>query len=301
MRDAFAVLFFIAVGMLFDPKSLIQVPHIIAAVLFVVIIVKPAAAAITVRMLGQPAATAIPIGAAFSQVGEFSFILGTVALGLGLLDESGWNALVATSIISIGFNPYIYDWARRFSTAKKTKTTPVVEIPRQPLNPDLCILVGYGPVGKIVHRLLLDRGAEITVIDLNLDTIRQLRAEGHNALYGDVLRSGTLEDAGIAVATSLILSTDIDDAAEVVKHARQVNPDLKILVRCAHLREAGSLRKAGATVVVAGEAEVGVALAEVVTAGDEMACNLAADHRETIRRMLYDTPMHLEEKSRSKS
>jgi len=128
-----------------------------------------------------------------------------------------------------------------------------------------------------------------------------LRAEGHNALYGDVLRSGTLEDAGIAVATSLILSTDIDDAAEVVKHARQVNPDLKILVRCAHLREAGSLRKAGATVVVAGEAEVGVALAEVVTAGDEMACNLAADHRETIRRMLYDTPMHLEEKSRSKS
>jgi len=299
MRDAFAVLFFIAVGMLFDPKSLIQVPHIIAAVLFVVVIVKPAAAAITVRMLGQPAATAIPIGAAFSQVGEFSFILGNFALGLGLLDESGWNALVATSIISIGFNPYIYDWARRFSTAKKIKTAPIGEIPRQPLNPDLCILVGYGPIGRIVHRLLLDRGAEITVIDLNLDTIRQLRSEGHNALYGDVLRSGTLEDAGIATAASLILSTDIDDAAEVVKHARQVNPDLQIMVRCAHLRDADGLRKAGATVVAAGEAEVGVALAEVVTAGDEMACDLAVEHRETIRRLLYDTPPH-REKSRSK-
>ena len=300
MRDAFAVLFFISVGMLFDPKSLIQIPQIIAAVLFVVVIVKPVAAALTVRMLGQPTATAVPIGAAFSQVGEFSFILGTVALGLGLINEAGWNALVAASIISIGFNPYVYDWARRFSSPKKAKTAPIGDSPRQPLNPNLCILVGYGPVGQIVHRLLRDRGAEITVIDLNLDTIRRLRAEGHDALYGDVLRSGTLEDAGIASAASLILSTDIDDAPEVVKHARQMNPDLQILVRCAHLRDADALRKAGATVVAAGEAEVGVALAEVVTAGDEMACNLAADHRETIRRVLYDTPAPHKEESRSK-
>ncbi len=300
MRDAFAVLFFVSVGMLFDPRSLIEVPHIIAAVLFVVVAVKPVAAALTVRLLGQPSSAAIPIGAAFSQVGEFSFILGTVALGLGLINDAGWNALVAASIISIGLNPYIYAGARRFSSPKKTKTKPVAANRRQPVNSRLCILVGYGPVGKIVHRLLLERGAEITVIDLNLDTIRQLRAEGHHALYGDVLRPGTLEDAGVAEAGSLILSTDIEDAAEVVKQARQINPDLQILVRCAHLRDAASLRKAGATVVAAGEAEVGVALAEVVTAGDEMACNMAAQHRETIRQILYDTPVRHAEKSHSR-
>ncbi|MDI9570061.1 MAG: cation:proton antiporter [Pseudomonadota bacterium] len=295
MRDAFAVLFFISVGMLFDPRSLMEIPWIIAAVLFVVIIVKPVAATITVRMLGQPRATAIPIGAAFSQVGEFSFILGSVALGLGLIDETGWNALVASSIISIGLNPYIYQWARRFSSPNNSQAAPIEEDRRPPINPRLCILVGYGPVGKIVHRLLLDRGAEITVIDLNLDTIRRLRAAGHQAMYGDALRPGTLEDADIAIASTLILSTDIDDAAEVIKHARQTNPDLKILVRCAHLRDAGALRQAGATVVAAGEAEVGVALAEVVTAGDELACDLATDRREAIRRMLYETPPRQED------
>ncbi len=289
MRDAFAVLFFVSVGMLFDPKSLIEVPHVIAAVLFVVVVVKPLAAAFTVRLLGQPMTAAVQIGAAFSQVGEFSFILGTVALGLGLIDDVGWNALVAASIISIALNPYMYATARRIWQPRKIQTRPVAER-RPPVNPKRCILVGYGPVGKIVHRLLLERGAEITVIDLNLDTIRKLRAEGYHALFGDVLRPGTLEDAGVAEAASLILSTDIEDAAEVVKQARQINPDLQILARCARLREAAALRKAGATVVAAGEAEVGVALAEVVTAGDEMTCNTAALHRETIRRTLYDDP-----------
>ncbi|HPV51644.1 MAG TPA: cation:proton antiporter, partial [Smithella sp.] len=104
MRDAFAVLFFVSVGMLFDPLSLIQVPFVIATVLLVVVIIKPLAAALTVRMLGQPLAAAIPIGAAFSQVGEFSFILGTVALQLKIINDAGWNALVAASIISIALN-----------------------------------------------------------------------------------------------------------------------------------------------------------------------------------------------------
>lgn len=108
MRDAFAVLFFVSVGMLFDPKSLMNVPLIIGLVLLVVVVVKPLAATLNVRLLGEPWATAIPIGAAFSQVGEFSFILGTVALSLGLIYNAGWNALVAASIVSIGLNPYLY-------------------------------------------------------------------------------------------------------------------------------------------------------------------------------------------------
>ncbi len=290
MRDAFAVLFFVSVGMLFDPRSLIQVPLIIAVVLLVVIVVKPLAAVLTVRVLGEPSATAIPIGAAFSQVGEFSFILGTVALGLGLINEAGWNALVAASIISIALNPYIYRWARRLALTKAPMPVPTPKSPRPPLNPKRCILIGYGPVGRIVHKLLMDRGAEVTVIDLNLDTIRQLRNAGQSALYGDVLRSGTLIDAGVETAGSLILSADMEDAAELIAQARLLNPELRVLARCAHLRDAPALRRAGATIVAAGEAEVGVAFVEAVTAADQINCSEAADRREAIRRRLYDDP-----------
>ena len=289
MRDAFTVLFFVSVGMLFNPLSLVQAPLIIGLVLFVVVIVKPLAALLTVRILGIPMKTAIPVGAAFSQVGEFSFILGAVALQLQLINELGWNALVAASIISIAVNPSIYRFARRFSS----KTAGIVsDLPgqRPEVDPNHCILVGYGPVGRIVHRLLKERGADLTVIDLNLETVRQLRAEGHKALYGDVLRPGTLDTAGVASAGSLILSTDVENAAEIVKQVRRLNPGLRVLARCAHLRDAPVLRRAGADVVVAGEAEVGVALAEVVTAEDEISCHTSVETREEIRRSLYGTP-----------
>ncbi|HOX26158.1 MAG TPA: cation:proton antiporter [Candidatus Krumholzibacteria bacterium] len=286
MRDAFAVLFFVSVGMLFDPRSVVESPLAVAAVLFVVIIGKPLAAMFTVRLLGRPASTAIPVGAAFSQVGEFSFILGTVARQLGILDDAGWNALVAGSIISIALNPSIYRWARQKSAAAPA-LTPIAEGERPASEPHRCILIGFGPVGRIVHRLLTDRGTSVTVIDLNLDTVRSLKAQGLNALYGDVLRKGTLEDAGIASAGGLILSADVEDAVEIVRQARQLNPGLRILVRCSHLRDAAAIRRAGADVVAAGEAEVGVALVEALTAGEDLAGGETAWHRDAVRERLY--------------
>ncbi len=289
MRDAFAVLFFVSVGMLFDPRSILLAPLPIVFVLAVVVVLKPLAAISTVRVLGVPLSTAIPVGAAFSQVGEFSFILGSVARGLGLLDDIGWNALVASSIVSIVLNPTIYGLARRSSGAD-TGLTPVAPEKRPPIDPRRCILVGYGPVGRIVRRLLEDRGACVTVIDLNLETVRSLRAEGVPAIYGDVLRPGTLDEAGIAKAGSLILSADVEDAAEIIRQARGLNPELRVLVRCTHLRDAAALRRAGASVVAAGEAEVGVALAETVMAGDQLDVAEAARRREAIRKRLYEMP-----------
>ncbi len=289
MRDAFAVLFFVSVGMLFDPKSLLQAPLVIMAVLLVVIVVKPLVAWMTVRILGESAASAIPVGAAFSQVGEFSFILGSVALGLGLIDEAGWNALVAASIISIALNPYIYGWARRWASRKMVAPAQVEADSHPVINPDRCILVGYGPVGKIVHQLLMGRSAEVLVIDLNLDTIRQLRKAGHAALYGDVRRPGTLIEAGIESSGNLILSADIEDASEIVAQARLLNHEVRILARCAHLRDAPALRRAGANMVAVGEAEVGVALAEVVRAADQLGVDDATDYRAAFRQSLYDS------------
>lgn len=290
MRDAFAVLFFVSVGMLFDPRSLLQAPQYVAVVLAVVLVGKPLAAMATARLLGVPLATAVPVGAALSQVGEFSFILGSAARGLGLLSTAGWNALVGASIISIALNPSIYRWARRLSSSAP-RLLPARPGNRPRVDPNHCILVGYGPVGRIVHRLLTERGTSVTVIDLNLDTVRKMKAAGLTAIYGDVLRPGTLEDAGIATAGSLILSADVEDAAEIIRQAGMHNPDLRVLVRCSHLRDAPALKRAGASVVAAGEAEVGVALAEAVTAPDEVDESTAEERRNAVRAHLYDTPI----------
>jgi CPA2 family monovalent cation:H+ antiporter-2 len=287
MRDAFAVLFFVSVGMLFDPRSLVRAPLLVGLVLMVVIIGKPVAAALTVRLLGRPFSTAVPVGAAFAQVGEFSFILGSVGRRLGLLGDAGWNALVAASIVSIALNPTLYGRARRLSSAAP-KRAPVLPAERPAIDRSRCILVGYGPVGRIVHRLLLDRGAQVTVIDLNMAVVRELTAQGFSALHGDVLRPGTLEHAGIAGAGTLVLSADVEDAAEVIREARLLNPELCVLARCAHLRDAAPLERAGASVVAAGEAEVGVALAEAVSSGLEAPVADAARRRDDVRARLYE-------------
>jgi len=286
MRDAFAVLFFVSVGMLFEPRSLFQVPLVIGVVLAVVIFVKPISAMVTVRLLGVPMATAIAIGAAFSQVGEFSFILGSVALQLGLISDAGWNALVAASVISIAVNPYIYRYLRSYSSSLATEG-PVASRDGAAITND-CILVGFGPVGRIVYRLLTDRGNSVLIIDLNLDIVRKVKIEGKNAIYADVLRPGSLAEAGIATASSFILSADVDDAAEIIRQARLLNPELNILVRCSHLRDAATLRRAGANVVAAGEAEVGVALAEAVTVSDSIDYREVVERRDAVRSRLYD-------------
>jgi monovalent cation:H+ antiporter-2, CPA2 family len=289
MRDAFSVLFFVSAGMLFSPAALVRDPLTVATVTAVVIVGKPLAAAATVRLLGVPASTAFPVGAAFSQVGEFSFILGAAALKLGLVSEEGWNALVAASMISIALNPVVYRLARRPPAAKPAGAA----APRPAdaaVDPDRCILVGYGPVGRLVHRVLEEEGRLVTVIDLNLETVRRLRSGGFAALYGDVRRPGTLEEAGVFAAGGLILSADLDGAAEIVRRARSLNPGLKILARCAHLRDAAGIREAGADFVAAGEAEVGAALAEAVTAREPSDPAVREKDRETVRNILYEYP-----------
>ena len=291
MRDAFAVLFFVSVGMLFDPKSLIEIPHIILLVLVVVIAIKPLAAGLTVKLLGEPWRRAIPIGAAFSQVGEFSFILGNVALSLGIINNAAWNALVASSIISIAVNPYVYRWARRVATSnRQPESSAPARGSRNRIQLRKTILVGFGPIGRIVHQLLLDRGAEVIVVDLNLDAVRELRNAGHSAIYGDVRQPGTLIEAGIETAETLILSANIPDGSlDIIQQASEMNPELRVLARCAHLSEVGAFRKAGADFVAAGEAEVGVALTEAVEAMEKDPRDDAARRAGTIRRQLYDS------------
>lgn len=290
MRDAFTVLFFVSVGMLFNPVSLFEEPVLIGMVLLVVVVVKPLVAMLTVRAMRQDWTTAVPVGAAFSQVGEFSFILGAVARNLKLIDSAAFDAIVGVSIISITLNPVIYGRLRKLATRLGRQSGESESCDLTTLDQKRSVLVGYGPVGQIVCRLLKDRGHHVTIIDLNHETVRKLKAAGLTAIYGDVHRAGTLEEAGVGTAGSLILSADVEDGAELIRHARRLNPRIRVLARCAHLRDVEILRTAGADVIAAGEAEVGVALAEEVTAGDEWDDMTAAEHRELIRRKLYDNP-----------
>lgn len=285
MRDAFAVLFFVSVGMLCDPRTLLSEPLLIGAILVTVIVGKPLAAILVVRLSGRPMSTAIPVGAAFSQVGEFSFILASAALALGLIPNTSWNALVATSILSIALNPAVYRIARRFAGSAAPISLAAGE--RPPVDPRRCILVGYGPVGQTVHRILERWGADLTVVELNLATVRRLRSEGHTAVYGDVLRQGTLEEAGIGTAGSMILSAEVEDAVEIIRQARIANPGLRVFVRCSHLRDVQPLENAGAT-VVAGEAEVAVGLAEALMRESDTDEETLAGLRSKIRARLYD-------------
>jgi CPA2 family monovalent cation:H+ antiporter-2 len=142
-------------------------------------------------------------------------------------------------------------------------------------------------VGQIVHALVTAQGGSVTVVDLNLDTVRRLKAQGVSAVYGDVVRAQILTEAGAPSAGSLVLSTDIEDAAEVVRQARYLNPELRILVRCAHVRDAAKLREAGAEFIAAGEAEVAVALAEHVSSSEEdEGLGSSYEERDAIRQKL---------------
>jgi len=275
MRDAFAVLFFVSIGMLLDPHHLIDAPVLIAAALAVVVIGKPLAAFLVVRLLGYPLRIGLAVGAALAQIGEFSFILAILGRDLGILTTSAVNTIVAVSMISITVNPLIYRtvkplerWISRHPRLWRALNPAVAESPTHETREisgvsPRAVVVGYGPTGRIATRLLRENGIEPTVIELNLETVRRLRAEGVSAVYGDAGHRETLEGAGVVGADSLVLtSAGMAGVQDVIRLAREINPDVQVLVRTAYLRDLDALRKSGADSIFSGEAEVALALTE---------------------------------------
>ncbi len=265
MRDAFAVLFFVSVGMLFDPASLLDAPWLLLATLAIVLVAKPLTVWASVLFLGHPLHEAVSVAVSLAQIGEFSFILAALGRQLGVLPDEAVNTLVAAAIASITLNPLLYRLigpierrlARRWQAAAAANDgTPLEEeTPRH-----RAIVVGYGPVGQTVTQLLLDNGIEPTVIELNLDTVRRLKAFDVRAIYGDAVRPEILVEAGIAAAENLILtsgSSHVDE--EIVRSAKELNPQVKILARSQYVRELPKLRRAGAEDVFSAEGEVALA------------------------------------------
>jgi CPA2 family monovalent cation:H+ antiporter-2 len=280
MRDAFAVLFFVSVGMLLDPGSLFRTPGIIAATLAVVILGKPLVALLIVRLMRYPFKVALSVAIALAQIGEFSFILSSIGRDLGILTTAATNTLVAVSIVSIVINPLLYRsiprverWAsKRPRLWKLVNPSPIIGtldtavVQATPTAPEhRAVVVGYGPTGRTVTRLLRENEIEPTVIELNMETVRQLRQEGVGAIYGDVTQRETLIGAGVSSAGHLILaSAGMGNSAEVIRMARDLNPTIRVVARAAYLRDLPELKKAGADAVFTGEGEVALAFTEAI-------------------------------------
>ncbi|MGH9329483.1 MAG: cation:proton antiporter, partial [Vicinamibacterales bacterium] len=258
LRDAFGVLFFVSVGMLFDPRGLGEAPALVALALAVILVGNSAVALIIVRLLRYPMGIALAVAVALAQIGEFSFILANLARDLNLLDQSGTNAIVAAAIVSISLNPLLYRAVDPVAAWPVWRDRPSAgEAAPADAPPDAryrAIVVGYGPSGQSVTRLLLQNGIDPTVIDLNLEVVRQLRDVGLQAVYGDASRRGTLIQASVASAGYLILaSAAMQGSEEVIRLARELNPEVRILARGVYLRDLPPLRRAGADVVFSGE------------------------------------------------
>jgi len=307
MRDAFAVLFFVAVGMMFDPQYLLAAPLVVLATLVVIMIGKPLAAILIVRYFGYPVKVALSVAAALGQIGEFSFILASLGVGLKVLPTEAMNALVAAAIVSISVNALLYRavgpverWAQsrprlwQWLTARINK--PAESVPGEP-NPEAdpryrAVVVGYGPVGQTLVRLLRENGIEPSVVEMNLDTVRKLCDEKIHAVYGDATHLDTLKQAGIEKAASLILtSSGMTGAEEAVRAARELNPDVRVLARSSYLRERAELYRAGANIVFAGEGEIALAMSESILRGLGASAEQIDRERERVRAELFgETP-----------
>ena len=264
MRDAFAVLFFVSVGMLFDPAATLAAPGLLAATLAIVLVAKPAAVFAAVLGLGHPPRVAAIVAVSLAQIGEFSFILTEMGRQLGVMPADIANALVAASIVSIALNPLLFRligpverWFARYGRLSSSDDGPeALDLPIA----SRAIVVGYGPVGRTMTQLLLDNSIEPTVIELNLDTVRRLKAFDVRAIYGDASRPEILAQAGIDRADNLILTSGsgrVDE--EIVRAAKELNPAVHILARSQYVHELPRLRRAGAEDVFSGEGEVALA------------------------------------------
>jgi CPA2 family monovalent cation:H+ antiporter-2 len=275
MRDAFAVLFFVSVGMLFDPMFLVEKPWLVAATLGVVLVAKPVIATAILLLLRRPPRLALALGIGRGQIGEFSFILGSVGQELGILSHDAGSALVAASIGSISLNPLLFRLVPRLDAllpqrpldaasppSRESQAPAPVSRRTDPVERHRAVVVGYGPVGQTLCRLLAESGIEPIVIELNIDTVKTLRASGSRAVYGDASRKETLEEAGIADAVSLFLTAPVEVESDVVRRARELNPELVVAARCSYLRDVEKLRKAGADAAFSGEGEVALAMTE---------------------------------------
>lgn len=278
LRDAFAVLFFVSMGMLFDPATLVQEPLRVLAVLAIIMLGKTLAAFVLVLLFRYPLNTALTVSASLAQIGEFSFILAGLGASLGLLTIEGQNLILAGALFSIALNPLLFNaveplqkWIRSRSRLARAMERPADPLAELPMTVDAswltghALLVGYGRVGSRIGRSLTEKGVPLVVAEQNRELVEQLRADGIPSVSGDAAESEVLIQAHVARARILIIAIpDAFRARKMVEIARMLKPDIETVVRAHSDEDAALLGRENVGRVLIGEHELALSMTRYV-------------------------------------
>jgi CPA2 family monovalent cation:H+ antiporter-2 len=270
LRDAFAVLFFVSVGMLFDPAVIVQQPVKLLAVVAIVLLGKTVAAVALVLLFRYPLNTALTVGASLAQIGEFSFILAGLGVALELMPREGQSLVLAAALISIAANAALFSAVeplRRWILARSAfarqvemRDDPLAELPTstdRKLLSGQVVLVGYGRVGRRIAQALLEHQLPFVVVEQNRETVDALRREGIAAVSGDAMTPEVLVQGHITEAAMLVVAIpDAVDVRKMVEIARTLNPGIAVVLRTHNEEEADLLRKESLGTVFLGEHEL---------------------------------------------
>ena len=281
LRDAFAVLFFVSVGMLFDPNILVEEPLRVLAVVVIIVFGKSVAAAVLVLALRYPLGTALTVSASLAQIGEFSFILVGLGVTLGVLPDEGQSLVLAGALISIALNPLLFSaieplqgWLRTRSQLYRrleTRDDPLAELPATLASETLTrhvVLVGYGRVGRHIAESLARNGTLCVIAEQQREAVEALRAKGMHAVAGDATDAAVLIQAHVARAHMLVIATpDTFEARKMIEIARTLNPRIRVVARSHNAEEADLLRREHGVDVLEGERELAASMMQHVEAG----------------------------------
>jgi CPA2 family monovalent cation:H+ antiporter-2 len=271
LRDAFAVLFFVSAGMLFDPMIVVREPLAVIATVAIIIFGKSIAAFLIVLAFRHPLKTALTVAASLAQIGEFSFILATVGLQMDLLPPVGKDLIMAGAILSIVINPFLFSpikplmrWlGRHFPKlgGAATVSVGITQLPASSLSNHV-VIVGYGRVGEMVAEGLAASGVAYSVIEDSDEVVSRLRTQNIDAYYSDGVSSQVLELANVMQAKCLLLTIpNVFESSKMVELAHKMNPDLRIVARAYSDEEANHLLAVGATHAITGEREIAIGMA----------------------------------------
>jgi CPA2 family monovalent cation:H+ antiporter-2 len=260
LRDAFAVLFFVSVGMLFDPYVVMEQPGPLLATVAIIVVGKSVAAFAIVKAFGHPTGSALTVSASLAQIGEFSFILAGLGFGLGVLPAEARDLILAGAILSILANPFLFSiMSRRGDRQARDDAAEAaaVEQGRQERSEDHVILIGHGRVGRLVAEGLRQSGRAFVVVEDQADTARQAEAAGAKVITGNAADKAVLAQAGIERATKLLIAIPEGfEGGVIAERAQALNPDLTIIARAHSDAEVEHLARLGARHIVMGEREI---------------------------------------------
>jgi CPA2 family monovalent cation:H+ antiporter-2 len=280
LRDAFAVLFFVSVGMLFNPGAVFAAPLALLATVLIILIGKSIAAYAVVRLFGLPGPTALTVSTSLAQIGEFSFILAGLGLSLGLLPAEGRDLILAGAIITIILNPLLFAAldvlltrrekavADRPSVAMpEAEATPTRELVRPTTLTNHIVLIGHGRVGSFISGVLGETKTPMFVIEDDKELVAELKEQGIEGIAGNAADPALIAAANLGAARCLLVAIpDAFEGGQVVQQARAINPALPIIARAHSEDEIEHLKKHGADLVVMGEHEIAKAMIETVGA-----------------------------------